>query len=528
MVRGRRARVTAWIRADSVRGEADVHLQSWGPGFRVLHADSTSGRASARAPGRAGWTRHVVEIPIDSAAHTLVLTARLRGTGTAWFDGVRMEIGGAAVDAVPIARAPTAAEVEWLVRHSAPLRTVDPPAAGEADDDSDLAPFGQIVGGARIVALGESTHGTSEFFRLKHRLLRYLVREHGFRVFAIEANQQAAERINAYVRGGDDEAEKAMAVMFRVWNTEEMRALVEWMRSHNAANPERTVEFVGFDMQDPSHPIDSLRAFAARRDPGLVPALARLHGPYREAWRRGAYPQAPDSVLSRWRADAGEAARLVEARRDEWLRRAATAADSAAVEWALQNARVAHQAAVYASLNQVDRDSAMAENLAWLLARRPPGTRAVVWAHDSHISRGGAPDPEDNYFARSMGAYLARRFGSELRIFGILTHGGEYTAARSMYGGPPGMIAAEAFPAPAGSVEEAFHRAARRMGAAQILADLRAAAAEPEGRWLLEGRAHRFVGYAAEDYGFSGTMAPAHQFDAILFVDQTTGSRLLR
>jgi erythromycin esterase-like protein len=524
MLLGRRARVTAWLRADGPGARATLDLRAWGPEYSVLHIDS----AAALSGGTAEWTRHEVEIPIDSAAHTLVLTASLAGTGTAWFDDLTFEVDGTRLDAVPVAREPTADEIGWLAGRSTPLRTVDPPAPGERPDDADLESFARIVGDARIVALGESTHGTGEFFRVKHRLLEHLVREHGFTLFAIEANQLATERINAYVRGAPDTAEAAMRGMFQVWNTEEMRALVEWMRAHNAAHPARKVEFVGFDMQDPSLPADSLRAFAARRDPALAAALDSLHGPYREAWRRGAYPQAPDSVLARWRAGAGAAWRLAEARREEWLRGAATAEDSAAVEYAVQNARVVHQAAVYTAGNQPDRDSAMAANLAWHLARRPPGTRAVVWAHDSHISRGAAPRPEDNYFASSMGAYLDRLFGSQVRRFGIMTYDGRYTAARSMWGGPRGMIAAEAFPAPAGSIEEALHRVARSLGAAQLLADLRAAPADPGGRWLLEGRPYRFVGYAAEDYGFSGSMAPAHQLDAVIFIGHTTPSRLLR
>ena len=138
-----------------------------------------------------------------------------------------------------------------------------------------------IVGPARVVGLGESTHGTREFFQAKHRLLAYLVRERGFRVFAIEANQVAVRRVDAYVQGGPGTAEDAMRVMFRVWNTEEMRALVEWLRGWNAAHPDRRVRFVGYDMQDQRTPADTLRAFLARAEPGLLGRFDELAGEYR-------------------------------------------------------------------------------------------------------------------------------------------------------------------------------------------------------------------------------------------------------
>ena len=84
---------------------------------------------------------------------------------------------------------PPADLVRWITEHAIPLRTVDPAA-----DGADLMPLKEVFGDARILALGEATHGASEFFTLKNRLVRFLAEELGFTVFTIEANLPEAYR----------------------------------------------------------------------------------------------------------------------------------------------------------------------------------------------------------------------------------------------------------------------------------------------------------------------------------------------
>jgi erythromycin esterase len=519
--RGKTVRVTGWIRTEQLAGKAYLTVQSWA-NFEVLASDT-----SHTAPG--GWTRGAIEIPVSTSTETLVITANLEGSGTAWFDDIILEIDGRRARELPTAREVSREEIDWLARHSTPLRTVDGTKPGASPDFSDFTSFGAIVGDARVVALGESTHGTSEFFRLKHRLVEYLVREHNFRLFAIEDQQLGMERVNTYVLGGPGTVEEAMRGMFGVWSTTEVRDLISWMRSYNQEYPNDPVEFIGFDMQNPSMPIDSLLAFTRRFEPSLTPTLEALLTDYREAWRKSSYPQysAPESLHHRW-ADGAEAAwRLVEARSSAWLTRAESPTDSLVVEWAVQNSRVIAQAGRFIFNNQTDRDSAMAANLAWRLELNGRGRRAIVWAHDSHISKGRATTTEGNYFVSSMGMYLDRLYGEGYRTFGIMSHGGAYTAVKSMWGGPRELSIITAFPAPRGSLEEAFHRVADRLKSPIFLIALPPAMGDPRGRILLEDRPHRFVGYAAEDYGFSGMIQAGHQFDGILFVDQTSGTHPL-
>ncbi len=515
---GDRVRLTGWVRAERLDGQGRLVLEAWGDGVLVSDTASLAGRVDGGE-----WQRLDLSIPVDSSAHSVVVTAALLGVGTVWFDDLSVEAAGRTWDAVPAATPPDEATLDWLAERSSPFSSVDAADLPGADEFDDLAAFGRIVGDARVVALGEATHGTSEFFRVKHRLLAYLVEQAGFRVFAIEANQLAVEPINEYVRGGAGDVRNLMRAMFRVWNTEEVRDLIEWMRAYNLQNPGRMVEFIGFDMQDPRVPIDSVSTFIGRAEPTLRPLVDSLYAPFREAWRKASYPQGPTAVRQSWHANALEVYERVNGNRDRWLARAADRADSVAVEWVVQNANVARQAALSAlTMDFATRDSAMADNIRWALDRRPEGTRIVLWAHDGHICR--AAHEWANYWSGgSMGGELARLLGDEYCAFGLLTHAGSYSGTIG-----PDIIDARLFTAPVGSLEEGLHRVGQRLGSPLLIVDIRSAARDPAGSWLLEPRLIRMIGYAAEDFAFATPISVGRQFDGVVFVDTTSPSRVFR
>lgn len=177
----------------------------------------------------------------------------------------------------PAANTPQAApasDVAWLKAHAVPLAGV---AAGSGFDD--LKPLRDMIGDARIVALGESTHGTREHFQLKHRLLEFLAGEMGFTIFSIEASAPESFAVDAYVsRGEGDPKALVGGMLFWTWNTEEVLDMVRWMRTFNEqrpASPGHSIRFTGFDMQSPGLPLKILDE-ALLADPELGPALRNL------------------------------------------------------------------------------------------------------------------------------------------------------------------------------------------------------------------------------------------------------------
>lgn len=521
--RGRDVQLTGWFRTSSPRARALITLEAW-KDRAFAAADTARSDTSIAAAAVKTWTKAAlrIEVPNDPTIHSLVITVALDGRDTVWFDDFSLSVDGASLTSLPTtAQPPTQKELAWLKLHGQPLRSVGVSKVGANDD---LSLFGRIVGDARVVGLGESTHGTREFFQVKHRLLEYLVRELGFTVFAIEGNQLAVEKVNAYVQTGIGTAPDAMRVMFRVWNTEEMLGLVEWMRAYNAAHPDNTVRFVGYDMQDHRTPTDSLRAFLERVDPAFLTRFDTLTSDYR-AQSSYATPQVADTVRARWARQADTLWQTVSGRESAWLARAATHADTIAAKWAVQDANLLRQAARFnVALSSPERDSLMAANFDWALRTLSPGARAVVWAHDVHVSRGGDSTLSFNGGAQ-MGAYL-RALGHSYRAFTLLTDSGWYSATRSF--SDHRMIEAATFPAPPGSIEAALHQLGRPVGSVGWVVDLRTARTDGAADWLRRPRPIRHIGYAAYDYGFELSAVLPLEFDGAVFIDQTTASRLLK
>ncbi len=153
------------------------------------------------------------------------------------------------------------AAVAWVRANAIPLKTVE---AGNGS--ADMAPLDKVVGDARIVALGEATHGTHEFFQLKHRMIEYLATRKGFTIFSIEANMPEAYRLNKFVLEGQGDPKQLLKGMyFWTWNTEEVLDMILWMREFNKSGNGR-IEFTGFDMQTPTVPIETVRNFLLARD----------------------------------------------------------------------------------------------------------------------------------------------------------------------------------------------------------------------------------------------------------------------
>ena len=300
---------------------------------------------------------------------------------------------------------------------SVELATTDP-TAGHAD----LDPVGDILTNARIVGLGEATHGTREVFRLKHRLVRYLVEEHGLRLFAMEANLPEAMALDEYIVHGEGNPCEALAgTHFWIWRTEAVLALVEWFREFNTGRPlDDRVRFYGIDAQYTTGAIDYLDEFLADTDPSL---REELQTDLAAADDEG---NTDDQYMSNH--DSGAAERLLdrlgtvfEERREAFAaatseRETVIAGRCLRVVEQVRQRRIARATdGIQASM--IVRDEAMAENLSWILNREATDT-AVLWAHDAHVCRTANFSATVDR-APSLGSHLADRYGDEYFALGF-------------------------------------------------------------------------------------------------------------
>ncbi|GAB3883910.1 erythromycin esterase family protein [Microbispora bryophytorum subsp. camponoti] len=394
---------------------------------------------------------------------------------------------------------------EWLKARATPLNGLEP-GAGTAD----LAPLRVALDGVRVVGLGEATHGSREFFLIRHRLLEFLVEDLGFTTLAVEASASASRAVDDYVQGGSGDPVEALAGLgFWTLHTAEMLAVVEWLRDHNRTAA-RKVRFVGIDPQHPAASLHTLRTHLGDDAPGLLDPLAPLAGK-----RLGVGPP-----LDR-RIDA-------DARRVEDFLTGVSAPDEAAA-----HARIVRQSADLASRPlrhpdpaqtlSVARDRYLADNVDLLLA--DPDARVAVWAHNGHIMKGG----HSGGSVTAMGRHLRQRHGEAYYALGVLFGAGRFRARRRRFGKVDPATPPVTFRVPLVRRPTIVEARLATAHPGEHVIDLRSGP-RPEAvtRWLGEPLHMRGYGGAVArrftyKLGYMPTVLAEH-FDGIAFVPATTAS----
>lgn len=129
------------------------------------------------------------------------------------------------------------------------LKTIDLSDSGNTLNTNYFQQLDSIFEKSRLIALGESTHGTSEFTAIRAELFKYMVKKYNYSIFFLEADYNACSRVNRYIHGFDDDGKEALIeVRLWPWITQELLDLIEWMRIYNNTH-ENKLEFVGCDMQ---------------------------------------------------------------------------------------------------------------------------------------------------------------------------------------------------------------------------------------------------------------------------------------
>lgn len=389
--------------------------------------------------------------------------------------------------------------VRAVERAAHPLRSTDPSAP-----DGDLRPLDRMIGDARVVGFGEATHGSRDFFTLKQRAFRHLVRDKGFRTYALEAPWSTGLRLNDYVVHGKGDPRRIMREEFQdaylFWNTREHLSLLTWMRSWNRDHPDDPVRFMGNDVSWAGPDLyDRVLDHVRATDPAALPRIAELY--------RGLRPEEPTGPhmraylakpLAERRALAERADRALELVRS--LRPGSGRAAAEVHRWAVQNARTLAQTARqydfdYTTQDGVAaamrfRDRTMADNTAWW--QEETATKVLLSAHNGHVAY--ESDNPRNY-PKTQGAFLRDHYGSRYVTVGLTFGRGSFNAV-----GPDDEMLDKNVrrvtlgPDVPGSNAATLDRAHVGTGAGYLL-DLRTAPA-PVRDWLREARPTRTIGTA--------------------------------
>jgi erythromycin esterase len=261
--------------------------------------------------------------------------------------------------------------------------------------------------------MGEGSHGTHEFFRMKHRVFEFLVQRMGFTVFAIEASFPEALDVDRYVRTGEgDPSALIRGMYFWTWNTDEVLDLVRWMRNYNVARGAPVLRFVGIDMQSPGTSIDSVTAIVTRLDAARGDSVRAAYACL-DPFRNHGFTQASRNYFVadsfNCKAPVHGVIPLLDRARPAWGGRI----DDASFALVRQYARLVEQWEEAHTTGPSFRDVAMGENAAWWL-EQVPQSRMMIWAHNLHLVRGPRLTGNDKT-SRTTGMDLQTRYGTSYR-----------------------------------------------------------------------------------------------------------------
>ncbi|HYD52470.1 MAG TPA: erythromycin esterase family protein [Gemmatimonadaceae bacterium] len=400
---------------------------------------------------------------------------------------------------------------------------------GDADDLDVLV---AEAARARIVCIGEASHGTHEFYDVRAAITRRLIAEHGFAAVAVEADWPDADRVNRWVRcrGRDGSADDALTGFRRfpqwMWRNTVVLDFVRWLREHNAARPrERRAGFYGFDLYSLFTSIERVLEYLREVDPE---AASRARYRYACFEHYGEDPQHYGYAASfdvSARCEEEVVRQLVELRELAVQQPPEDETDEDDLFSAEQNARLVLNAEQYyrsmfrgrvSSWNL--RDSHMADTVEELrrhLGRDGGEPRVVLWAHNSHLGDARATRMGQQG-EHNVGQLMRERYGADdCYLIGFTTHHGTVTAADD-WDDPARRMRVR--PGLAGSWERLFHE----VGAERFWLPLRD---ERVVEALGDPRLERAIGviYRPQTERLSHYFEAdlAAQFDAVLHLDET-------
>ncbi|MBD2293171.1 erythromycin esterase family protein [Anabaena sphaerica FACHB-251] len=401
---------------------------------------------------------------------------------------------------------------------------------------AEYDPLMNLIGNARLVLIGEASHGTHEFYEQRAEITKRLIQEKGFNAVAIEADWPDAYRVNRYVRGGSNDPTPAEALgdflgfPTWMWRNTDVLNFVNWLREYNDALPENAakVGFYGLDLYSMYASIEAVIDYLEQVDPDAAQRARFRYSclehfgedaqTYGYATSFGITPTCEEEVLNQLTDLQSQTAEYIQQdgrmKIDESF-------------YAEQNARLVKNAeAYYRSLfeGRVEswniRDRHMVETLNRLVAhldQQGTPTKVVVWEHNSHLGDASATDM-GSLGEVNVGQLVREGYGNDAVLIGFTTYTGTVVAASNWGETAQLKQVRSALP---GSYEALFHQT----GLPRFLLLLRDG--NPVITGLKEPHLERAIGviYLPETERISHYFYARlpDQFDAVIHIDDTKG-----
>lgn len=308
--------------------------------------------------------------------------------------------------------------VKELKKEVITLKTVEP-----ADKNlKDLMPLKEILNDKEIVGMGEATHGTSEFFKMKHRVFKFLVEEMGFRAFAMECNFGDGQIINDYILNGvGDELDVINTLSFLIWKKDEVKNMINWMKEYNLKVKDKDkIRFYSFDMQSDKHEYRFLSNYLKKVKPELEKELL------------GEIPSNLNLIGSNCKEVNNDATDKIRENFVMYKEEMIKKSSKEEYDLILKDLDIIKQSIELINQNKVDsskvyqlRDKNMAGNIKWIYDREKElgNGKIMLWAHNGHIRKDEFSD-----LYRPMGSNLDEIFGEKYYALGLEFFKGKFNA----------------------------------------------------------------------------------------------------
>ncbi len=311
--------------------------------------------------------------------------------------------------------------IQSIASQARPFKTTDPTKSLD-----DLKPLKNMIGSARYVGLGESTHGSSEIFNMKFRLVKYLVTEMGFTNFGLEEDWGVGLKVNEYIQTGKGDPRKLLRLLYP---TDEHVAMLKWMKDYNA-NPanKKKIQFVGLDLKALDETVfNKVINYVKQHHPEV---LDEVKNNYTELAKASGNLQGYVKLTPEERKSFNEQARKVVQLLDKVTKQGSAESNTSELVWVKATARVIENftsmtiPSDYTGLIKL-HEQYLADNVIW--AQTALGGKTIFSGHNTHVAKGIVDKKLYPYVAGKM---LKERLGDQYVIMGSTTSEGKFTLYR--------------------------------------------------------------------------------------------------
>lgn len=389
----------------------------------------------------------------------------------------------------------------------------------------DLDPLFDKIGNARVVMLGEASHGTHEYYTWRTYITKRLIKEKGFSFVAVEGDWPDCYKINRYIKqdfSEDKKAEDLLKTFDRwptwMWANWEIAALAEWMQLHNQSLPQnKKIGFYGLDVYSLWESLDAIMKYLEKTDPAALEKATetfQCFEPYKEDGT--SYAHATRLVPELCENEVLELLNEIQRKLHQYDTGAENVFSTEQNALIAVNAEKYYRAMVQGHSESWNvRDSHMQETLERLLHFHGQDSKAIVWAHNTHIGDSSATDMADDGMY-NIGELSRKKFKEETFLVGFGSYGGSVIAGKSWGAKMQRIIVPDASP---NSWENIMHKSGK--GNKLIFMDKLRQTPFAEKRI-----GHRAIGvvYRPENEKY-GNYVPSilpNRYDAFIYIDKTT------